>query len=346
VLKRRLCEASFTWKLKCDGPLLIADGRYDKKDKKKDRGGGERGEKSFLPNKVFISHQGQDEIQRAVETQKPEHLRLDFYVPGTSLRGPFRAQAERIIRSLVPEDVQPPLSACDPFRSDAAAPEVPSCSKRLSDHPVTVPYAVACPACRLFGCTATASRIQFDDAAVQKYKSVYRDMIGIDRFTGGVYQGEKTEGQDKGGGANMRLHVLEETAFETTILVRNFELWQLGLLAYVFRDFEEGLVPIGFGKSKGFGQVKGSVEKVTLTYPAGRCDGLKVEHLGSLCHEPVYGLQPFEPPAVPLTRVADRGLSLFETFEVGDVHQFWSAVAPAFNDFITGRSIVQETATA
>jgi hypothetical protein len=83
-----------------------------------------------------------------------------------------------------------------------------------------------------------------------------------------------------------------------------------------------------------------------LTYPAGRCDGLKVEHLGSLCNEPIYDLQPFAPPAVPLTRVEGRGLSLFESFEVGDVNQFWSAVAPAFNDFIIGRSTMQETATA
>ena len=28
MLKRKLCEAVFEWELSCDGPLLIADGRY------------------------------------------------------------------------------------------------------------------------------------------------------------------------------------------------------------------------------------------------------------------------------------------------------------------------------
>lgn len=316
MLKRRLCEASFTWKLKCDGPLLIADGRYEKK----------KDEPNDYPQKVFISHaRDAEEIRATVRRGAP--LQLSFYVPGTSLRGPFRSQAERILRSLLSEG-----GACDPFDMQSDPPR--SCSKLLDSRRPSYPYAEACPACKLFGCTATASRIQFADAGITG-SSIYRDMIGIDRFTGGAYSGAK-----------MRFHVLEGSTFQVAVAVRNFELWQLGLLAYVFRDFEDGLVPIGFGKSKGFGQVKGSVEKVMLTYPAGRCDGLKVEHLGSLCHEPIYGLQPFEPPVVPLTRVADRGLSLFETFEVGDVHQFWSAVAPAFNDFITGRSIAQETATA
>ena len=30
MLKRRLCEARFTWRLSCEGPLLIADGRYER----------------------------------------------------------------------------------------------------------------------------------------------------------------------------------------------------------------------------------------------------------------------------------------------------------------------------
>jgi CRISPR-associated RAMP protein (TIGR02581 family) len=344
MLKRRLCEATFTWKLRCDGPLLIADGRSLKRESRRGQGRSEEREgKSILPHKIFISRQGQDEIQRAFEAPRPENLRLDFYVPGTSLRGPFRAQAERIIRSLVPENLQPPISACDPFKMEASEAEVPSCSRRLSDHPVNVPYAAACPACQLFGCTATASRIQFGDAPFQAYKSVYRDMIGIDRFTGGVYQGEKTQDQDRGGGANMRVHVLEKTVFQTTVTVLNFELWQLGLLAYVFRDFEEGLVSIGFGKSKGFGQVKGTIEKMTLTYPKGRSDGGRVDHLGSLCSEPSYRLAAYEPPRLAMTRV-NREPSLYDTFEVGEVGTFWSVVAPAFNDFLASRSALQGAA--
>jgi RAMP superfamily protein len=193
--------------------------------------------------------------------------------------------------------------------------------------PVAPPYAAVCPACKLFGCTATASRIQFDDADLPTgpesgVRSVYRDMIGIDRFTGGVHSG-----------ANMRFHALEGAKFTTTVTVRNFELWQLGLLAYVFQDFADGLVALGFGKSKGFGQVRGKVESATLTYPRGKAAG-KVQHLGSLAsaeERSCYGFAEQEPPECALAPAPKGGLSLYESFQVQDLAAFWEKVAAAFN---------------
>ena len=58
MLKRRLCEARLTWRLSCEGPLLIADGRYEKK-KTDDRG--------KLPDKVFISRAPQKAMEEKVE---------------------------------------------------------------------------------------------------------------------------------------------------------------------------------------------------------------------------------------------------------------------------------------
>lgn len=323
MLKRKLCEAMFQWKLTCDGPLLIADGRYDHENLPKE-------EKGKYPHKVFISHTTDAKaIENAVKTKKADALGLPFYVPGTSLRGPFRAYAERIIRSLLPGNAIPPRTACNPFDMDEQNPQ--SCSKRLNKTKPRVPYVEACPACRLFGCTGTASRIQFTDADIAPgYSSVYRDMIGIDRFTGGVYQG-----------ANMRFHALEKTTFTTTITVTNFELWQLGLLAYVFRDFQEGLVPIGFGKTKGFGHVKGQVDKITLTYPTGSAGG-KIQHLGSLVSSDErehYGLDTATAASYEgLEPAGFGGLSLYETLSAANQNSFWAAVAPAFNNFIKTRN--------
>jgi CRISPR/Cas system CSM-associated protein Csm3 (group 7 of RAMP superfamily) len=197
MLKRRLCEASFQWSLHCEGPLLVADGRYEKpKNAPKEH-----------PQKVFVSHATDAALGNV--GPRPEALRLPFYVPGTSLRGPFRAQAERIVRSLRPAEALPPATACDPFEMKEGKP-LTSCSKRLDATRTDAPYAAACPACKLFGCTGTASRIQFADADIPSsskphgaVRSVYRDMIGIDRFTGGVHLTED------GHGANMRLHALE-----------------------------------------------------------------------------------------------------------------------------------------
>jgi CRISPR-associated RAMP protein (TIGR02581 family) len=320
MLKRKLCEAVFTWELRCEGPLLIADGRYEKPASQTNK---------HYPDKMFISMADMEkEVLRSVRANSakaPESL--PFYVPGTSLRGPFRGQAERIIRSLLPEDAKSGMTACDPFEQDSEnKPDTLSCSKRLEQVPVRK-YWAACPACKLFGCAGLASRIVFEDSKIQSYHSAYRDMIGIDRFTGGVYSS-----------ANMRFHVLEDATFSTKVMVTNFELWQLGLIAYVFQDFADELVPVGFGKTKGFGRVQGRVSEIILTYPVGKADG-KIEHLGTLAatEQEHYDFDPAPAPPCGLEKQPNIGLSLYETFKVQDLDAFWVTVAPAFNTFLQAR---------
>jgi CRISPR/Cas system CSM-associated protein Csm3 (group 7 of RAMP superfamily) len=337
MLKRRLCEARFTWRLSCEGPFLIADGRYQKRETEKDG-------KGKFPDKVFISHTAQKDMQAQVDraSSAEELCSLGFYVPGTSLRGPVRAQAEKILRTVIAGEA--PITACDPFEQG----EVParSCSTRLAKEHASVPYAAVCPACRLFGCTGTASRVQISDADIEKTaRSVYRDMIGIDRFTGGVYQGEITEDGKKKGGANMRFHALEGASFETHLTITNFELWQLGLLAFVFRDFEEGLISMGFGKTKGFGQVKGAIQNIEIVYPRGRSEG-KLQDLYSLATEgerEQYRLHAHDSSEVRLDDARPARLDFFETFKVTDIKELWKLSAEAFMNFVAR---VQEGKTA
>ena len=145
----------------------------------------------------------------------------------------------------------------------------------------------------------------------------------------------------------MRFHVLENTCFETTIAITNFELWHLGLLAYVFRDFREGLVPIGFGKTKGFGQVKAELPDITLKYITNTPNG--IDHLGTLttddersCYQlhsypvPDFALDPVPPPA--------GQWSLYNSFTVPDKDAFWAAAAGAFNAYVTCRRQEREAA--
>jgi hypothetical protein len=54
--------------------------------------------------------------------------------------------------------------------------------------------------------------------------------------------------------------------FGTRLLLENFEAWQLGLLALALRDINAGLVRIGFGKNRGFGEMAVRVEEVTLGF--------------------------------------------------------------------------------
>lgn len=326
MLKRKLCEAVFTWELECEGPLLIADGRYKQPIAKNDD------EKGAYPTALFISRQNPDTLGSNA-LKKPADLKLPYYVPGTSLRGPFRAQAERIIRTLAMENAMPPYTACDPFEQGDSK-TLRSCSKCLEKE-FESKYKKACPACKLFGAAGLASRIIFTDATIPKYNSVYRDMIGIDRFTGGAYTGG-----GEGGGAKMRLHVLENTLFTTTITVTNFELWQLGLLAYVFRDFQDGLVPIGYGKTKGFGRVKGKVTGIMFAYPVGMNAGRTLHHLGSLASKEEvvsYGLDSTLVQEFALQPPEPGRLQLYEVFKTDDFDTLAQRVTQVFNTFMNTR---------
>ena len=47
--------------------------------------------------------------------------------------------------------------------------------------------------------------------------------------------------------------------FETDIHLRNFEIWQLGMLFVVIQDMEDELIRIGSGRSRGLGKVTASM---------------------------------------------------------------------------------------
>ncbi len=315
MLKRRLCEAVFTWKLSCEGPLLIRDERWsDFLGSKKDG----------YPDSIFISHISLQEIKKKAKACAKNPPSLPYYVPGTSIRGPLRARAEMIIRSLLPEYSDGRMGACDPFEQDDK--KNMSCTKIMEGlSKDEKAYTRACPACKIFGCGGLASRIAFSDADIDNgYASVYRDMVGIDRFTGGSYKG-----------ALMRFHVLEGTSFTTTVRLVNFELWHLGLLTYIFRDFEEGLVSIGFGKTKGFGLVKGTVEKIVLNYPSST---EKVEDLCTLMPQKKerdrYGIFEHGIESRPGFEEQTAELSLYHSYLVQDIAGFWKDTAQAFNAYM------------
>lgn len=236
MLKQVVNECHFTLVIKTDGPLLIRDGRlYDNwKDSLVSKE-----EQKNIPDSIFVCQNPKKELDDAIK--KNSYCSLKFYIPGTSLRGVMRSHAEKIARTLSDG------ICCDPFSNDA-------CSKKIEESE-KFPYKKSCSICKLFGNTHSASRIQVLDSTIMTEKEPEaRDGIAIDRFTGGVSQG-----------ANMKNQFLTGS-FKSKISIRNFELWQLGLLAYVLRDFGNGLIPLGAGKNKGFGRVKTAVENIQLNY--------------------------------------------------------------------------------
>jgi hypothetical protein len=95
--------------------------------------------------------------------------------------------------------------------------------------------------------------------------------VAIDRVTGAVAQGP------------FNLETVTEGSFAGIITLRNFTLGQFGLLAAALLDVGDGLVPLGFGKSRGLGRVDLAV--VHLAVRTLRDPGDAILGTGALCDE-------------------------------------------------------------
>jgi len=198
------------------------------------------------------------------------------YLPGSSLKGVLRAHCEQVVRGLGDTDAgeRPGVWSCDPLDDDH------SCSGQVGDKklPAEQAYREACFICRMFGHTNLAGRVRTSDAYPEDEVHIEsRDGVAINRFYGSVEVGPFTYEVAVGG------------SFHTRLLVRNFTLPQLGLLALALHDLKRGRVSIGYGKGRGLGRVTAHVEKFIVRYPACELDD-KNEKLYLLGHaEPVAG---------------------------------------------------------
>lgn len=187
----------------------------------------------------------------------------EVYIPGSSLRGVVRSYAERLLRSIDPN------LACDPTQTRGGGRGLrPACYAGQDTTKVDGPeaYSGSCYACRLFGNTAMAGRVRISDFYLQGEPELERRYgVAIDRVTNAVAQGP------------FELEILTGGRFTGNLIVRNFTLGQLGLLAAALLDMSDGLVPIGFGKSRGLGRVKLTFHRLvvrTLRNPEGHLRGI------------------------------------------------------------------------
>lgn len=119
-------------------------------------------------------------------------------------------------------------------------------------------YRNSCPACRLFGSTSFVGRLSTGDCYLKpnsKANTKRRDCVGIDRLTGGAAGGAKFDLEAVSSGAE----------FWTNIYLRNFECWQLGALFIILEDLKDGLIRIGYGCSRGFGEVSCNYDGVKIS---------------------------------------------------------------------------------
>lgn len=211
-----------------------------------------------------------------------------IYLPGSSLKGVIRSHAERIIRTVG-------KNCCDPLSKTACGDRL---DKRTEASGGEI-YRELCLACRTFGHTVMASHFIISDAypfrirdgvlhgeAIDTLSS--RQMVAIDRRSGGSVN-------------TFNMETATQGDFFTRIVFHNFERWQIGLLALVLRDLDEGRVRIGFGKSRGLGEVRVQKVQAKLIYPDTGDDRTLMQHIygvGELAKSAVreeYGFQHLSP---------------------------------------------------
>ncbi|MCP4351106.1 MAG: CRISPR-associated RAMP protein [Desulfobacterales bacterium] len=259
------------------------------------------------------------------------------FIPGSSLKGMIRSYAEKICRSL-----RDPASVCLPYaepgREGDGEEHQASCGLSFEKYkrensipalPSTEIYRNSCPACRLFGSHGFSGRFAVSDAYLKddsKKNHLFeiRDGVAIDRITGGSAPGAKYE-----------LEVLTRGEFSTTLEIRNFERWQLGLVGLVLRDMEQGLVRVGFGKSRGLGRFNAKITRFRVAYYH-----QKESHLSGLSkrctkqENRAYGFFP-EPDnnEFPLPEPDfQKGISLHHEYTLTDIWK--ETLAPAVDDLV------------
>lgn len=212
------------------GPLLIKSGK-------------EAGADPTLLDMNFV---------RTVHAQLGETV----YLPGSSLKGTLRSYCEKIARTVG-------VSCCDPLSGE-------SCGKRqeaMRGSSGGEAYNSMCTICRVFGHTTVASHLRISDAYPTSIdrprdeeielanKTEQRDGVAIDRISGAVAHGP------------FQLEVVTQGTFYTQLFLKNFQLWQVGLLAVALRDIAQGRVPLGFAKSRGLGRVALEYNRLEISYP-------------------------------------------------------------------------------
>lgn len=226
--------------------------------------------------------QNQSKSERAaqpVQTRGPDNA-WSIYLPGASLKGALRAQAERIARTLNEH------GACDPFaviRRDGSPPATDlACSERIATRQrhherrqrdaseateltVRQRYRDVCPICRTFGHLGWGRRLRFTDFYPVE-TPVFTEIthIGVDRVGGGV--SKPYEGSNKfGSGRTFSLQYVYQARLQGRIFLENFELWQLGLLGFLWRDMVDGLLPVGHKQTTGSGDLQPHLVEMRLT---------------------------------------------------------------------------------
>jgi len=187
------------------------------------------------------------------------------YIPGSSFKGAYRAHLEALLRG-IDKDKKLACLSTDTAARFGKIGAVPGClsqgdvdrlKKEHRDNPAELSKRIlerSCWTCRLCGAPWLASKLMVRDMPVvvdtwfDRY--LIRDGVAIDRDTETVGQGLKFDYEAVPAG----------TAFRFEMVVDNGTDAELGLALLGLREFEDGFVTLGGGRSRGLGQVRLKVD--------------------------------------------------------------------------------------
>lgn len=165
------------------------------------------------------------------------------FIPGSSLKGVFRNFTEKVLRTANSD------WACQPFPSEPSF-----CGRKIEEERNSARiYGASCRACKIYGNTRLRGRLSFSDLYPHgETHTETRYGVAISRLSHAVAVGP------------FDMEVLVQGQFIGTLVLDNFEVWQLSFLALTMQAINDGLVKVGFGKNRGLGQVEVQPRQVTI----------------------------------------------------------------------------------
>ncbi len=181
------------------------------------------------------------------------------FIPGSSLKGAFRAAVERLVPNI------PGMRSCglsDKENSCAVILRGSTKDKQLDeDEILCLLNDVLCDTCRTFGTTHLISAAFFHDAPLSKewrtlpeVPTQIRDGVSIDRDSERAREGFKFDYEV----------VPPQAQFEFALTLENPGKRDLGLIALGLHEFKNGMIPLGGIRSRGLGRCH--LEKIEIQY--------------------------------------------------------------------------------
>ncbi|HOV52556.1 MAG TPA: RAMP superfamily CRISPR-associated protein, partial [Methanothrix sp.] len=173
-----------------------------------------------------------------------------MYIPGSSMKGVVRSFVEKALRTI--DDRSSWRWACPTFEKKKGEDQEPNCTQRMKGDSGEKEkakkelaswdiYRGSCGACKLFGNTLLRGRLAFTDMLPTddvKIETETRYGVAISRLSHAVAQGP------------FEMEVAVSGTFKGQVILDNYEIWQMGVLAAALESMNQGQLKVGFGKNR------------------------------------------------------------------------------------------------